>query len=131
MDLRKYVVRNSKDRLTVAMLEAWTRAILRQKKLRKVHQNEVFPIVREIYEGDDVDLSRWKMKTRWDKLQKLIVNFFEKEIGRHVSRKVKEKLKMSSEDVLVYEVWRRRFAMWVLGPYLRRRAARAQLAMVG
>ena len=130
-DLRKYVERKARnDQLQMDVFNGWVNAVRKKKSLHKVMPfREVFPDIIRNYEEAGKTVGRSTLGKKWQKLQVHVVNFFEDELGREVGKKLKEKLKMSAEDVLAFEEYRRRFSAWMLQPIFHLRAKRAKFRL--
>lgn len=55
----------------------------------------------------------------WNEVKRAIVQFFDRELEGTVSNQMRKMLKISSAEVVAYEVFRRRLAAWMLGGILR------------
>jgi len=55
----------------------------------------------------------------WNEVKRAIVQFFDRELEGTVSNQMRKMLKISSAEVVAYEVFRRRLAAWMLGGVLR------------
>jgi hypothetical protein len=104
-DLKGYI-RPRVDESSYEILVAYLKAASRKGAGRVRMRRDVYPAVRK--RGYDFKESR--LSEKWKALKKRIVQFFEKELGKRVSDRVKQKLQVAGELDL-----RRRWAAWVLG----------------
>lgn len=60
------------------------------------------------------DVAKTTVTDAWPIIKKLVAQFFEEELDSRISDKVKERLHLSSQDVISYDVFRIKIARWVL-----------------
>jgi len=125
VDLKKFLrSKASNDAIVMDIFQAWADLVRKKRSIKKVKPHgEIFPDLMKQYEDTGKSVSKGTMTNRWKRFQRLVIEFFEDELGKKVVPDLKKKLKMSSDEVILYEAYRRRFAAWVLNPIMRYRAA--------
>lgn len=114
-DLPEYIHSKVRNPKFSAMFDIWFE-IAQEKGADKVDmKHDVYPILRDRgYIGNDSSMTE-----QWIGVKRLILDFFQKELGGQVAPKVKRMLHLSSAEVLTYETYRRSLAAWMLGGVLR------------
>lgn len=124
-DLSEYIHSKVKNPKIVEIFDRWFE-LAQEKGADKVDmKHDVFmPMTEEgrlsiIRKGVPTNTTYSTFNEQWIGVKRLIVQFFEKELGGEVVPKIKRVLHLSSAEILAYEEFRRRLAVWMLGGTLR------------
>jgi len=112
MGLRKHIHRKFPKGWMKDMFDTFMKTALRKGKVNMA--KDVYPKITKKY-----DKQKSTMNSTWTDMRRIMLRYFQDELGVAVTKELKKKFKLSSEDVVVYEQIRRRIAAWVL-PYVLR-----------
>lgn len=119
-DLKDFIVRKAggiskKGNVIVEVFQRWMNAAVERGAGDADVETDVSrPMIRD-YAAEGREISRSTVYAAWREVKKLMLQFFEQERGVVLPVSIKRSLRLSSEQVLIYEVFRRRLAAWVLG----------------
>jgi len=115
-DLKKFMHRRIKKDWAADMFDIFLTLALKRGADNVVMKRDVYPVITEKY-----GIKKTQQNNTMMQIRKLMRQFFEEEMGYRLTEKAKKKLKLSSADVITYEILRQRLAEWVLPhPELRR-----------
>lgn len=108
--LAKFIDERAEDEISRALYHEW-RDVLEKKNGGPIEmQYDVYPQLLSKYKT-----SRSSLHEKHKKLIKLVDRFFGEELGIRLTNKLKNKLRISSVEVVTMELFRQRFAAWMLG----------------
>jgi len=114
-DLAEYIHSKLRNPKFVEMFDVWYEVAQEKGADRVDMKHDVYPILRDKgYVGNDSSMTE-----QWIGIKRIILEFFQKELGSHMAPQVKRLLHLSSVEVLTSEAYRRQLAAWILGGVLR------------
>jgi hypothetical protein len=114
-DLVNYIHSKVRNPLLVDMFNLWFE-LAQEKGANKVDmKNDVYVQLREHGHAESDSM----MNSKWFDLRRIIVSFFEKELGDEYVPRIKKVLHLSVAESLTHKMYRRRLAAWMLGGIFR------------
>ena len=119
-DLKDFIMRKAggvskKGNVIVEVFQRWMNAAMEKGAGDADVETDVSrPMIRD-YAAEGREISRSTVYAAWREVKRLMLQFFEQERDIVLPMSIKRSLRLSSEQVLIYEVFRRRLAAWVLG----------------
>ena len=112
--LDKYVTTKlSREPAAALVYRMWMDLIERKEADEIVFSRDILPAALEELKSKGVDAKKSTIYASWKKMARTIIQYFEDELHKPVSKHMKKSLKLAER--LAYSEYRRRLAAWVLG----------------
>ena len=118
-DLKQYVKRHAsgfgyRGTLVPEVFDRWLSLADEKGADRIVFLKDIAePLMADIRSRGE-EATKTTVQAAWPIIKKLVAHFFEDELDSRISDKMKERLHLSSQDVISYDIFRVKLARWVL-----------------